>query len=149
MIRRLSAGLLLTLFVTLAAGCSRTANDPTLATVGDRSIKLSNYIEAWQGLPDQAKPNVETPEARLAFLNDLVNKDVMELEARRRSPELDDAQRRRLHRFAETQLLNQLTEVEINRKMLSELAVPAPDTSADTSADTGAVSNLPDRARSL
>ncbi|MDZ4803364.1 MAG: peptidyl-prolyl cis-trans isomerase [Candidatus Eisenbacteria bacterium] len=115
--RGLSAGLLLTLLVTLAAGCSRKANDPTLATVGEKTIRLSHYVSAWQGLPDQSKPDVATPEARLAFLNDLINKDVMEMEARRRQPELEETQRRRLHRFAETQLMNQLTEVEINRKI--------------------------------
>lgn len=118
--RGLSAGLFLSLAVTLATGCSRQDKDPNLVTVGDHSIKLSNYVSAWQGLPDPSKPDVSTPEARMNFLNDLINKEVMELEARRRQPDMDEAQRRRMHRFAETQLMNQLTEVEINRKIKVE-----------------------------
>jgi peptidyl-prolyl cis-trans isomerase C len=122
MIRGWKAGFLLTFLAVLASGCSSRPKDPVLATVGDKSITLSQYTAAWQGLPDPSKPDVSTPEARLAFLNDLVNKEVMEMEARRRQPELDDSQRRRLHRFAETQLMNELTRVEINEKIKVEEA---------------------------
>jgi peptidyl-prolyl cis-trans isomerase C len=122
MIRGWKAVCLLALPVSFALGCASGPKDPTLATIGDRSIKLSQYIAAWQGLPDAAKPDVSTPEARAAFLNDLINKEVMEMEARRRQPELDESQRRRLHRFAETQLMNELTSVEINDKIKVEEA---------------------------
>jgi len=120
MIRGWKAVSLLALPVFLILGCASTPKDPTLATIGDHTIKLSQYISSWQGLPDAAKPDVSTPEKRMAFLTDLVNKEVMEMEARRRQPELEESQRRRLHRFAETQLMNQLTTVEINNKIKVE-----------------------------
>ncbi|HEX7880944.1 MAG TPA: peptidyl-prolyl cis-trans isomerase [Candidatus Eisenbacteria bacterium] len=120
MIRGWKAVSLLALPASMVLGCSSGPKDPTLATVGDHAIKLSEYTAAWQGLPDAAKPDISTPEKRMAFLNDLINKEVMEMEARRRQPELEESQRRRLHRFAETQLMNQLTTVEINNKIKVE-----------------------------
>lgn len=97
-------------------GCASRPADPVLATVGESRITLSKYREAYQGISAQ-KPDVSTPEGRQAFLNDIVNKELMQAEAVRRHPDLDDGQRRRLHRYAETQLMNLLTEREINSKI--------------------------------
>jgi peptidyl-prolyl cis-trans isomerase C len=103
--------------LVLLPGCSGKGSDPVLATVGDRTITAGAFKEAWQGLPDSEKPPIESAEDRTRFLEDLVNKDLLELEALRRQPELDEGQKRRLHRFAETQLMTLLTEVEVNQKI--------------------------------
>jgi peptidyl-prolyl cis-trans isomerase C len=103
--------------LALVPGCSGKKSDPVLATIGDRTITVSAFKEAWQGLPDSEKPPIETAEDRTKFLDDLINKDLLELESVRRQPELDEGQRRRLHRFAQTQLMTLLTEVEINEKI--------------------------------
>ena len=58
MIRGWKAVSLLVVPVLLVLGCSTRPKDPTLATIGDRSITLSQYTAAWQGLPDAAKPDV-------------------------------------------------------------------------------------------
>lgn len=100
----------------LGAGCARQAADPVLATVGTKKITLATYRDAYAALVND-RPDVADPEKRRALLEDLINKQLLENEAYTRNPELDEGQRRRLHRFAEGQLLTLLTKKEVFDKV--------------------------------
>jgi peptidyl-prolyl cis-trans isomerase C len=100
----------------LMAGCATKAPDPVLATVGTKKITLASYREAYAALVNDP-PDITNPEARRALLQDLINKQLLENEAYTRNPELDEGQRRRLHRFAEGQLLSLLTKKEVHDKI--------------------------------
>jgi peptidyl-prolyl cis-trans isomerase C len=97
---------------SLVSGCASRESDPVLATVGDEKITLATYREAYQSMSGE-KPDLSDPEKRRTFLQDLINKTLMEKEALSRQPELDEGMRRRLHRFAESQLLSVLQKKEI------------------------------------
>lgn len=53
----------------------------------------------------------------MKLLGDLVNKELMEQEAQRRTPTLDENQARRLHRFAEGQLSGILGKTQVLDKV--------------------------------
>jgi peptidyl-prolyl cis-trans isomerase C len=101
---------------TLTMGCTRQPSDPVLATVGDAKITLATYRQAYQALAGD-KPDLSDPEKKKSFLRDLINKQLLETEAYRMAPQMDDGMRRRLHRFAEGQLLQFVTKREVNDKV--------------------------------
>lgn len=106
-----------TLAATVAGGCQSKAADPVLATVGGRKITLSSYRTAFQALGPAAQPDTTKPDWSMKLLTDLINKELMEQEALRRSPTLDAGQARRLHRFAEGQLTALLGKTEVTDKV--------------------------------
>ncbi len=108
--------LLSLLVLPLLVSCARKSNDPVLATVGDRKVTQSDFIAAYAKLSGTERPDPADPAGRERLINDLVNKHLLEIAAYEFQPELDAGQRRRLHRFAESQLLTLLTKVEVQDK---------------------------------
>lgn len=102
---------------TLATGCQSKAADPVLATIGARKVTLSAYRTAFQALGPAAQPDTTQPDWAMKLLGDLVNKELMEQEAQRRTPTLDENQARRLHRFAEGQLSGILGKTQVLDKV--------------------------------
>jgi len=101
----------------LLVSCGKQGDDPVLATVGDRKITRSDFVDAYGKLSGTERPDPTDPEGKKRLLTDLVNKNLLELAAYDNQPELDAGQRRRLHRFAEGQLLSLLTKREVQDKV--------------------------------
>lgn len=113
---RLSLSLVVmgSLLLMSAPGCQSKEADPVLASVGPRKITLTDYRAAYASLISaNAQPDTTQDGWQTKMLQDLINKELMEQEGNRLMPELDDAQKRRLRRFAEGQLLNLLNQKEV------------------------------------
>ncbi len=86
-------------------GCG-SAKDPLLAKIGPREIRASNFVDAWTAVKVTDRPDLSTLDARKSFLQDLVNKNLMELAATDKYPDLTLQQQWRFKRFRDTQTNN-------------------------------------------
>ena len=89
--------------LVILAGCGGGSKDPVLATVGSRTIKASDFLEAYTKTPAKDRPDLSTLEAKKQFLRDLINRDIMEQAAFAKYPELLEPQTWRLKRFKDSQ----------------------------------------------
>ncbi len=85
-------------------GCGDGGKDPVLAKVGPRSIRVSDAQRAYTLLQSADRPDVSTMEGKKALLQDLINKDLMELAAFEKYPELTEQQGWRFKRFRDNEL---------------------------------------------
>ena len=108
--------LLFVLLALLAVSCSPKGDDAVLATVGDRSITVAEFNQAWFGIKEN-KPPLGTDEERRSFLNDIVNKNLMELGAYDAMPELTVQQGWRLERFTRMELRKLFTKKSVHEQL--------------------------------
>jgi hypothetical protein len=78
--------------------------DPILAEVGPRQITVSDFNSSYISMKPEERPPMATPEDKAKFLEDLINKEVMELAAFERYPELEERQQWRLKRYRDKTL---------------------------------------------
>lgn len=90
------------LLVAATVGCGG-GKDPVLAKVGSRSIRTSDFQKSYAVMKSADRPDVSTIEAKRAFLGDMINKDLMELAAAEKYPQLTEQQGWRFKRFCDTE----------------------------------------------
>lgn len=88
-----------------AAGCGKGGEETVLAEVGPKTITTGDFQDAYMVMKAEDRPALDTPEAKEKFLDDLVNKEVMERAAAEEFPELTDRQATRLERYTRMQLM--------------------------------------------
>jgi hypothetical protein len=96
------AGMVAILAGTLG-GCGKSG-DPVLADVGSRKITASNFVDALKSMEPENRPDLSVPDGKERFLNDLVNRELMELAAFKKYPTLTEPQTWRLKRYRDGQL---------------------------------------------
>ncbi len=85
-------------------GCGGGGGDTVLADVGPRKITEQDFVDALAGMEPADRPELDDMAGKEKFLNDLVNRDLMELAAFKAYPELTEQQGWRLKRFHDSQL---------------------------------------------
>lgn len=85
-------------------GCGGGGGDPVLADVGSKQIRVSDLKQAYQNMKPEDRPALVSTEDKQKFLDDLINKEVMEALAFEAYPELTERQSWRLKRFREKTL---------------------------------------------
>lgn len=94
---------------SILAGCGGAPDDDTvLATVGEQEITVGQFERAYTNMPAAERPDLGTLEAKRTFLDDLVNKRILELSAAEKYPELTQQQEWRLTRFRGTEVTKRI-----------------------------------------
>jgi hypothetical protein len=99
----------------LGIGCGGDG-DPVLARVGDREIRASDYIGAHQRMKSEDRPPLATLEEKRDFLEDLVNKEVMEVAAFEKYPDPPGRQAYRLERTRQGKLTDMASRALIRER---------------------------------
>lgn len=86
-----------------AAGCG-SDKDPVLAEVGTATIRASDFTESYLRLKPEDRPPMATQADRKLFLDDLVNKELMEILSRERYPQPVQRLQTRLTRYIDGRL---------------------------------------------
>jgi len=108
--------------VLAAAGCSKQPEDPVLASVGSEEITQADFLGSYAAVDPGVRSDVSTVEARKAFLEDLVNRELMEAESRRMFPEPLDFQKERLESFKKSQLTTLLMDRLVRAQSVASAA---------------------------
>ncbi|NNF05602.1 MAG: hypothetical protein HKN21_02465, partial [Candidatus Eisenbacteria bacterium] len=113
--------------VLVVSGCSqKTENgssaekqdDPVvLAKLGEDVITADEFIQAYEKIPPTTRPALDSLSAREGFLNDLINKKLLELGSLELFPQLPENQGYRLERYRRMQMTNAFNTALIRDKV--------------------------------
>jgi parvulin-like peptidyl-prolyl isomerase len=106
------------LLIAVMVGCGG-GKDPVLAKVGSRSIRTSDFQKAYATIKPADRPDLSTLEGKQTFLADMVNKELMELAAFEKYPQLTEQQGWRFKRFQDTEI----TAMFRRRMVLDKISV--------------------------
>ncbi len=95
---------LVALSAAMIVGCGQNSDDPVLAEVGNRTVRASDFEQAYLKMKPQERPDLTQMEGKQGLLKDLINKDLMEIAATEVYPDLILQQQWRLRRFRDTQV---------------------------------------------
>ena len=104
----------LLLFVTLDA-CREKPEGPAqaLAIINGKPLTVSEFDLRWSQLPEYARKKYPGMEGRKKFLDELIDREVLLQEAKKREIDRDRALLERLERFKERSLLDVLMREEV------------------------------------
>ena len=105
------------LVTVVAMGCGGGSKDPVIAEVGSKKITASTFSESYLMMKPDERPDLSTLEGKRKFLDDLINKEVMEMAAFERYPELVERQKYRLKRYREKELTSMATRALIRSQV--------------------------------
>lgn len=121
-------------------GCAPASQDnPVLAIVNGKAITLSEFDFRWSELPESARARYQSEGGKRQFLEELISRELLMQEARKRGLHRSPSVRYRTQRFEETLLLDQVMreavkeKVEVSQEELEEYyashgaVLPAPD----------------------
>jgi peptidyl-prolyl cis-trans isomerase C len=93
------------------AGCPTASQEsPTLAVVNGKTITRSEFDLRWAELPEARRAHYEQEGGRRRFLDDLITRELLLQEARRRGLDRSLALRERLDRLREQMILDDVTQ---------------------------------------
>ena len=94
--KRASIVSILMVFTFIFAACGGGGDNAVLAEVGSTVITVGDFAEAYINMKPEDRPAMASIEDKVKFLEDLINKEVMELSAFEAYPELEERQTWRL-----------------------------------------------------
>lgn len=103
----------------LLIGCARPADQtggPVVATVDNVAITAKDVQEEMKGLPDVAKQFFQGPEGTTRFIDELVKKEMLYLEARKRGIDKEKDVEKRIEDFKKIVMINKMLEKEVEAK---------------------------------
>jgi peptidyl-prolyl cis-trans isomerase C len=106
------------LLVAVAA-CGERAekNSKALAVINGKEITLSEFELRWSQLPEYTRKKYVGAEGRKRFLDELIDREILLQEARRRGIDRERTLLERLERFKERSLLDVLMREEIDSRV--------------------------------
>ncbi len=125
----------LALFVTAFSACSDKPEEATkaLAIINGREITSGEFDLRWSQVPDFARKTYAGPDGRKKFLEELITRELLLQEARKRGFDRDRALVERVERFKERSLLDELMREEVDFR----ITVTLEDMKAYYAADPG------------
>jgi len=105
-------------FVTLDA-CGEKPEGPAqaLAIINGKPLTVSEFDLRWSQLPEYARKKYPGMEGRKKFLDELIDREVLLQEAKKRGIDRDRALLERLERFKERSLLDVLMREEVDSRV--------------------------------
>ncbi len=103
----------------LLTGCPRPGDrsgSPVVATVGSTAITAKDVQEEMKGLPDVAKQFFQGPEGTTRFIDELVKKEMLYMEAKKRGIDREKDVEKRIEDFRKIAMINKMLEKEIEAK---------------------------------
>ena len=123
-----------------SSSCAPAAQDnPVLAIVNGKAITLSEFDFRWSELPESTRARYESEGGKRQFLEELISRELLMQEAKKRGLHRSPSVRYRTQRFEEKLLLDQVmreavkAQVEVSQEELEEYyashgaVLPAPD----------------------
>jgi len=109
----------LVLILAAVSACSDTPEDSTkaLAIINGKEITSGEFDLRWSQLPDFAKKTYSGFDGRKKFLDELITRELLLQEARRRGFDRNRALVERVERFKERTLLDQLMQQEVEDRV--------------------------------
>jgi peptidyl-prolyl cis-trans isomerase C len=113
---KIGCGLMLLLMV---GGCGERSDDPAqaLAIVNGKTITLSEFELRWSQLPEYVRKNYVGPEGRKKFLNELIDREMLLQEAKKRGIDRDRNLLERVERFKEHTMLEALRREAVDSQV--------------------------------
>lgn len=107
------------------SGCGERQEEPVVAMVNGRAITQTEFDLRWNELSPATKSRYEKVGGKRQFLDELITKELLLQEARRRGLDRDDSIRDKTQRYKEQLVLDELlkdklqTKVELTQEELS------------------------------
>lgn len=103
--------------VMLLASCTPPPEDPVLALVNGRQITQSEFDIRWSELADATRARYEKEGGKRRFLDELITRELLMQEARKKGLDQDDTIRERTQRYKEQLILDELLKDKIKAKI--------------------------------
>lgn len=109
----------LALLLAAFSACSDKPEDSTkaLAIINGKEITASEFDLRWSQLPDFARKTYEGPDGRKKFLEELITRELLLQESRKRGLDRDRALVERVERFKERSILDHLMREEVDSRV--------------------------------
>ena len=111
---------IISLALLMAAGACGERPDKSskaLAVINGKEITLSEFELRWSQLPDYTRKKYVGAEGRKRFLDELIDREILLQEAKRRGIDRDRTLLERLERFKERSLLDALMREEVDSRV--------------------------------
>jgi peptidyl-prolyl cis-trans isomerase C len=109
----------LALLLAAFSACSDKPEDSTkaLAIINGKEIMAGEFDLRWSQLPEFARKTYAGPDGRKKFLEELITRELLLQEARKRGLDRDRALVERVERFKERSVLDQLMREEVDSRI--------------------------------
>jgi peptidyl-prolyl cis-trans isomerase C len=109
----------LALLLTAFSACSDKPEDSTkaLAIINGKEITASEFDLRWSQLPEFARKTYAGPDGRKKFLEELITRELLLQESRKRGLDRDRALVERVERFKERSVLDTLMREEVDSRI--------------------------------
>jgi peptidyl-prolyl cis-trans isomerase C len=112
-----STGAVLLLFILGACGEKPEGAGRPLAIINGKAITISEFDLRWSQMPEYVRKKYPGAEGRKKFLDELIDREVLLQEARKRGIDRDRALMERLERFKERSILDVLVREEVDARV--------------------------------
>ena len=113
-------GLLVSLLagvVPVVSGCAERQEEPVVALVNGRAITQSEFDLRWGELSKATRSRYEKEGGKRRFLDELITRELLMQEARRRGLDQDDTIRDKTQRYKEQLILDELLKDKLQSKV--------------------------------
>lgn len=113
-------GLLVGMLVGLApvvSGCAERQDEPVVALVNGRAITQAEFDLRWDELSKATRSRYEKEGGKRQFLDELITRELLMQEARRRGLDRDDTIRDKTQRYKEQLILDELLKDKLQSKV--------------------------------
>ena len=101
----------------LSAGCTPPPEEPVLALVNGRAITQYEFDVRWNELSEATRARYDKEGGKRRFLDELIPRELLMQEARRRGLDQSDAIRDRAQRYKEQLVLDELLKDKLREKV--------------------------------
>lgn len=115
--RSLILGSLMGCALWLSAGCTPPPEEPVLALVNGRAITQYEFDVRWNELSEATRARYDKEGGKRRFLDELITRELLMQEARRRGLDQSDAIRDRAQRYKEQLVLDELLKDKLREKV--------------------------------
>ena len=98
-------------------GCGERQEEPVVALVNGRAITQTEFDLRWSELSQATRSRYEKEGGKRRFLDELITKELLMQEARRRGLDQDDAIRDKTQRYKEQLILDELLKDKLQSKV--------------------------------
>jgi peptidyl-prolyl cis-trans isomerase C len=117
--RKLDTKAVLFALLLVASACSDKPADPSkaLAVINGKEITVGEFDLRWSQMPESARKSYDSPEGRKKFLEELITRELLLQEARKRGLDRDRTLVERVERFKERSILDNLMKEEVDARV--------------------------------
>ncbi len=117
--RKLDTKAVLFALLLVASACSDKPADPAkaLAVINGKELTVGEFDLRWSQMPESARKSYDSPEGRKKFLEELITRELLLQEARKRGLDRDRTLVERVERFKERSILDNLMKEEVDARV--------------------------------